>query len=332
MVAVACCNFPTALLVLDDDEDFLENIQNVLSKQHTCICTKDVNKAKETLIKNRDWTKSLLKEGVSKGYSDENPAMFSVDMDISLLKKQVYEQNRFENIAVAIIDYDMPGKNGLAFVRSLRNSKIKIIMLTGKAQQSTIIQAFNKKEIHRYISKGDPDYLKILLQYVNELQEEFFLDFSKFILDSMKESKHKIFENKSYVDLFNKIIRENNIIEYYLLDESGSFLMLDIAGNQIWFIVKSEEDMKHFCELAQGDSDTPAYVLKNLKDRQSLTHFQTFKESTATAKHWNLVDAKPLDEKKQYFYALVKNDDRFQLDNSHIRSYQKFIKSKKDMI
>lgn len=247
-------------------------------------------------------------------------------MDISLLKTQVYDSNRFKHVAVAVIDYDMPEKNGLEFVRSLGDSQIKIIMLTGKAQQSTVIQAFNQKETHRYVSKGDPDYLEIIFQYIDELQEEFFLDFSKFILDSMKESKHKVFENRSFVELFNKIIQENKIVEYYLLDESGSFLILDAAANQIWLIIKSEEDMKHFYELAQNDADTPAYVLKNLKNRKMLTHFQTFDESKAAAKHWDLIDAQSLDEKKEYFYALVKNNEHFQMDSSHIKAYQKFLK------
>ncbi len=196
-------------------------------------------------------------------------------MDVSLLKKQIYNPDRFKHIAIAIVDYDMPKKNGLEFIRELNDSQIKVIMLTGKATQDTVIKAFNDKEIHRYVSKGDPDYLKKVSQYINELQAEFFFDFSKFILDSIKESENKVFENKSFIDLFNKIVRENEIIEYYLLDESGSFLMLDAAGNnQIWLIIKSKKDMQHFYEIAQDDPDLlPAETLKKLKESQDINAF-----------------------------------------------------------
>lgn len=324
MVNIACCNFPTTLLVLDDDQYFLKAIKYALSDKYKSICTDDINYAGDILTKNREWTKLLLQEGVSQIYLHEEPTLFSVGMNVSLLKEQVHNSNRFRHIAIVIIDYDMPEKNGLEFVRSLEDSQIKIIMLTGKAQQSTVIQAFNQKEIHRYVSKGNPDYLKILLQYIDELQDEFFFDFSKFILDSMKESKHKIFENKSFINLFNKTIRENEIIEYYLLDESGSFLMLDAtANNQIWLIIKSKEDMHHFYDLAHSD-DISTETLKNLKECKILTHFKALEENTS-AKSWYFIDAQSLDEKKEYFYTVLKNDKHFQIKRSRIKSYQEFL-------
>ena len=131
-------------------------------------------------------------KGSHKYIADDDPSVFSVSMDVSLLKNQIYNPDRFKHIAIAIVDYDMPKKNGLEFIRELNDSQLKVIMLTGKATQDTVIKAFNDKEIHRYVSKGDPDYKKVS-QYVRELQVEFFFDFSKFILDSLKESKNKIF-------------------------------------------------------------------------------------------------------------------------------------------
>lgn len=332
MSIIACCSFPTTLLLLDDDQDFLKNIKYALSSKYKCTCTPDAAKARDVLIKNRDWTKSLLQEGIERVYNEEDPALLTVSMNVSLLKEKIYDPKRFNHIAIAIVDYDMPEKNGLDFIRSLDDSQIKFIMLTGKAEQSTVIKAFNEREIHRYVSKGDPDYLKTILQYVNELQQEFFLDFSKFILDSLlKGSKTDIFENKSFKELFDKVIRENNIIEYYLLDEFGSFLMQDAsAQKQVWLIVKPEIEMQHRYELAQDDSDTPAYVMKNLKNRQLITYFHTLQDGVISAKYWNLIDAHPLDEKKEHYYGIVKNDedDYFNIDHSRIKSYNEFLKTK----
>lgn len=219
----------------------------------------------------------------------------------------------------------MPKKNGLEFVRDLKDSQIKIIMLTGKAEQGTVIKAFNDGEIHRYVSKGDPNYLKIIDQYINELQAEFFLDFSKFILESLK-SETRVFEDKPFIEFFNKIIRENSIVEYYLLDESGSFFLQDAtAKNQVFLIVKSEQNMQNLQDLAD-DSDTPGYILHQIKDRLSLTHFNTHEESVAEVKDWRLIPAHPLNEEKKYYYAILKNDRCFQLDRSRIKPYQDFLK------
>lgn len=329
MPLIACCNFPTTLLVLDDDRELLENIQYVFLDKYKrkCICISDHHAAHDILNKNRGWTKSLLEKGVSQVHAEGDPSTFSVSLNVSLLKKQIYNLDRFKHIAIAIVDYDMPTKSGLEFIQELNDPQLKVIMLTGKATQDTVIKAFNNKEIHRYVSKGEPDYLKKVFQYVNELQTEFFLDFSKFILDSLKESEYKIFQNKSFIDLFNKIAQENEIVEYYLLDESGSFFMLDAAGNnQIWLIIKSKSDFRHFYELAQNDSDlVSAETLKKLKTRKILTHFKTFKESSSPANSWHFLEAQPLDEKKEFYYAIAKNDKIFQMKPSDIKSYQEFL-------
>lgn len=329
MSIIACCNFPTTLLALDDDQDLLDNIQYALSSQYKCICTSDPIEAYNLLDKNRGWTKSLLEKGVSQIYPEDDPSMFSVSLNIPLLKNQISNSDRFKHIAILIIDYDMPKKNGLEFIRELNDPQLKVIMLTGKATPDMVIKAFNDKKIHRYISKGEPDYDKKISQYINELQAEFFLDFSKFILDSLKESKNQILENKSFVDLLNNVIQENKIVEYYLLDESGSFLMLDDkADNQIWLIVKSKSDIQHFYELAQDDPDLPAETLKKLKDRKILTYFKAFKESMNSAHLWHFLEAEPLNEKKEFYYAIIKNDKHFQIKRSQIKSYQEFLKQK----
>lgn len=146
-------------------------------------------------------------------------------------------------------------------------------------------------------------------------------------MDSIKKSENKVFDNKSFIDLFNKTIRENEIVEYYLLDETGSFLMLNAsAQNQVWFIVKSKENIDHFYELARDERKMSPDVVKKLKNYELLTQFKTKEEGSADATSWHFVEAQPLDEKKEYFYSILKNDKRFQMERSRIKSYQEFLK------
>ena len=334
MAIISCCNFPTTLLVLDDDQDILKNIKYALSSQYKCICTSDIAQAEDILTKNRGWTKSLFGKGVSRIYQDDDPSIFSMSMDVPLIKKQVYNPDRFKHLAIIIVDYDMPGKNGLEFIRGLSDTQIKIIMLTGKAEQKTVIKAFNEREIHRYVSKADPDNLQTISQYIKELQDEFFFDFSKFILDSFltaKESETKIFKDESFITLFNKIIEENDIVEYYLLEESGSFFFQDAtAENQIFLIAKSKGDMQEYYELAEDDEAVPPDVVTKLKECKLIPCFNKPRDKIESAKYWNFVEAKPLNAKKKYYYAILNKDkdNYFKIDRSRIKSYQEFLSSK----
>lgn len=70
-----------------------------------------------------------------------------------------------------------------------------------------------------------------------------------------------------------------------------NFLILGVeAKNQIWLIIKYEPDMQHLHAIAD-EPKTPAYILKQLKNRKLLTHFKTKAESTIPVKDWHLIDA-----------------------------------------
>jgi len=322
MIKIPCCYFPTNLLIVDDDQDLLKSIRLFFEEDYKTTCVSDLKKASAIISENNDWINKLLE--VSRFYDPLETARFSVEMDLSLLHKQVYNPKRFNHVAILIVDYDMPAMNGLDFIRSLGDHQLKIIMLTGKATPETVIKAFNNKEIHRYVSKGEPDYLQTTAKYIKELHREFFMDFSKFLLDSLK-TETKIFQDEDFKNIFEKTVDENHIVEFYLLDESGSFLMLDAkVENQIWLIIKSEEEMRVLYELATGDKDVPTHVIKKLKNRETLTHFKPG-ESNLEAKYWNLVDARPLNEKKEFYYSFLKNNEDFEVDSSKIKSYADFL-------
>lgn len=91
MTKIACCNFPTTLLALDDDSDFLKTIKYTLKKKYPCICTSDSSQAYDILVKNREWTKLLLeKMGIERVFQDQSHS-FSVEMNISSLRENVYD-------------------------------------------------------------------------------------------------------------------------------------------------------------------------------------------------------------------------------------------------
>lgn len=56
-----------------------------------------------------------------------------------------------------------------------------------------------------------------------------------------------------------------------------------------------------------------------------MTHFKAG-GAHLEAKYWNIVDAQPLDNEKEYYYAILKNDDDFIMDRSKIKSYADFLK------
>ena len=59
------------------------------------------------------------------------------------IHKVIYDSKRFAMKTVVVVDYSMPNMNGLEVCKALEDLPLKFIMLTGKAEPETAIEAFN---------------------------------------------------------------------------------------------------------------------------------------------------------------------------------------------
>ena len=68
-----------------------------------------------------------------------------------MIRNVVHDPDRFAEVSVAIVDYDMPGENGMEICRRLRNHPVRTVMLTGKADEKLATSAFNQGLIDRFV-------------------------------------------------------------------------------------------------------------------------------------------------------------------------------------
>lgn len=243
----------------------------------------------------------------------------SVNLDISRIFKKVYDKNRFEHIAVLVLDYDMPGVNGLELARELKSkTPVKIVMLTGEADKNTVIEAFNANEIDRFISKSNFDYHEKLLEYIKQLQLQYFIDLSAAVLDSLAPDSSHPLKNEIFIKFFDTLIKDNNIVEFYLIDESGSFLLLNREAKPLWLIVRRDEDMQSFYEMADGEK-LDKDLVKDLQDRKKVVTSNDRESVIPLISEWKIYDAKKLENEK-ICYALLTDED-FNLQENNIISY-----------
>ena len=165
-----------------------------------------------------------------------------VKINLAALHQQIYaEPPRFNRQMILIVDYAMPEMNRIDLAKLVRrelSSSFKIIMLTGEADQLTAVRAFNDKLIDRFILKSSPDYIEKLLEYIQELQTEYFKELSNLVLGSSVSEQSTVRQDPKFVKLFNDIVQQHHAVEYYLLEEPGSYLFLDEKKNPVWLILK----------------------------------------------------------------------------------------------
>jgi len=318
MQTLAYFYYPTTAVIVDDDTDFLNSLKLALAPHCRSLLFTSPEQAKDFLVK--DYQNYLELNPIHNDYEIFSDVQAKID--IPSIHKTVFNPDRFKQSIVAIVDYDMPTFNGLALARKIRAATpTKIIMLTGEADKNTAIDAFNKQEIDSFIIKNSESYLDKLLQCFSQLQHAWFAEQSKSLTDAFRSVKHHPSQDLDFIQLFDQICTNHQIVEYYLIDESCSFLMLDKTGRITWLITRTEEDMQTYYELAE---DAPPAFLKLLQDRKKIANFSQIGDAIEPIDKWKIHDALQLKDKPIY-YCVVPGKDGFSIDDKPILSYEEFL-------
>lgn len=220
----------------------------------------------------------------------------------------------------------MPGLNGEELFEKIRHIPVKKILLTGEEGYEKAVKMFNIGLIDRFFRKSDENLFEKLLEEIADLKIQFFQKLSHSALLTMQKKSPVIsFNDPAFIKFFLETTAQNNTVEYYALDESGSYLLVNTEGQSTLLIVKSKEDMKVLYEIAEGENNVSQDILENLKKKKKLTHFFTKNESIAPVNEWLLYDAQHLQgDAQSYYYTLLKNTKKFKL-KSEIYNYHKFL-------
>ncbi len=314
---------PTEVVLVDDDIDYSQNLEAVmLDKEVPIRIFNDPKKALEFLKEKPPINFSDKSVRIEEEYSEKT----IFNLDLSQLHKEIYNKNRFNEIAVIIVDFAMPGLNGEELFEQIRHMPVKKILLTGEEGYEKAVKMFNTGLIDRFFRKSDENLFEKLLQEIADLKIEFFQKLSHSALLAMEKKSSTIsFNDPTFIKFFLETIEQNNAVEYYALDESGSYILFNKEGQPTLLIVKSKEDMKVLYEIADGENNISQDILEVLKKKKKLTHFFTKKDSIAPANEWQLYDALHLQSDSQsYYYAVLKNTKKFKL-KSEIYNYHKFL-------
>ena len=124
--------FPTQVILLDDDPDFLEGVSLMLNK---CLSFKLFQSAQQALdYVNNAHRHVKIQERCYSNYKTgplESDSLSHIDID--KLHLEVLNGSRFQTASTVIVDYSMPEMNGLEFLLQLKNPFIKKVLLTGQA-------------------------------------------------------------------------------------------------------------------------------------------------------------------------------------------------------
>ena len=220
--SIPTCYFPSTALFLDDSRDFLLNFVLQLDEG---VAYRTFNSPRQALdyIHSKRCEQDLVSQHCLTEYTEAKNCPLTnhtINLDLAAIYAEIYNPHRFSEISVVVVDYAMPGMDGLEFCRRIENSNIKKILLTGQADEKLAIAAFNEGLIHRYIKKSDVNAAALITKSIYDLQLQYFQTMSDMVVRMLSVTSPNCLRDKKFAQFFSQLRDEKGIVEYYLVVET----------------------------------------------------------------------------------------------------------------
>ena len=318
--------YPVSSVFVDRSQDFLTYFTRQLDQQLFAYSFTSTVEALAWLKKTkrlttiRERSVKLNEELVGNPITNQ-----TITLDLEEIYKEIYNPKRFSEIAVIIVNYDLEGLNGIEFLEKLKHQPVKKILISSKIRKEEVYDAFNRGIIDSYINKTDRDVLNKINDTIHELQRQFFYDTSEEIRTILLKDQRSFITDPIFAEFFVKFCQKHNIVEYYLLELTGTFLLLDGDANTSYLVVKCYEDLHLHYEFAQ-DNGAPESVLQAIRGGEKIPF------TANSDDYFNLQDTEewlthiyPAEELKgkfnTYYYSYIPNLASDLIDSKRIYSY-----------
>lgn len=296
------CIYPTTVVLVDDNQRFLADISENLQQKGIKLITFDSCEKAFIYLESQPKPQSLLSK---QNQDDDQTSSVSIDFNTVLNKR--YDNERYNEVSVVVADYDMPDMKGNDFLCILSNRNAKKIMLTGYADHPTAINLLNHKIIDTFIEKKPSNAGDKLYEQIIALQQAYFAGLTQPITEHLLLEAPYL-SHDTYQQLLQEVINAHDVIEHYLISNTGSRFMKTRHGKEIWLTLAGDDDIEGWLETAEY-ADAPKAIVDALKNRRQIPVFTSEAQMDASPQEWTslMVNTKKAEmDGMKIYYALAR--------------------------
>lgn len=325
---LSACSYPTTSVFIDDNSDFLKLMELTIDDK-PCLFFNDPADALE-FFNHKYKSDPFIEHCIHAVKNEVNPDHVALEVNIRSIHNEIYNIDRFQQISTIFVDYGMPSMNGLDFLKEFNEPYIRRILLTGEAGHDVAVQAFNCGAIDGYISKGTVNLAEKIKSVQLEQEVKYFLNLTRILFSNSPKNKQAplFLEDPIFVEFFNDFRRSHHVLEYYLMDNTGSYLLINEEGKVSWFAVKSEEELNELFKHAQVE-EIQKQVIKSLKEKKKLLFLPGDMDLEISPSEWHafLYPASQLQGKETYYYSYIDNLKAYDKHLKKMSTFESYMES-----
>lgn len=265
---------PALTILVDDSQSFLASLSFQLEPQFECKAFDDAQAALRWLQGTEGKRAVGDEETIRVNFDEDSDSLDhrNVSLYLDRIYRTVMDRKRFDTPAVLIVDYAMPGMNGVEFCERCRDMPIKKILLTGQADEKIAIDAFNRKLIDCFVRKSDPGAIDFLRTEIPRLQRAFFDNRTHTLKDLLARHIYSFLYDPAVGDLMEELRKRYRFVEHYLFPNPPGILFFDDRGRATLMVIETREGLTAHYEIAQ-DQGAPKDLLAGLKEFRLVPFF-----------------------------------------------------------
>lgn len=185
-----------------------------------------------------------------------------------LLNYWANHPSRYELAKTCVVDYAMPGTNGLQVLDTLLDWPGSRVLLTGQADEQVAVKAFNSGLIDQFVPKQVPNITHHLLGVLRKLSRAAHPRLNTLWRGALRPAQQSMLQLPS-VSLALQAHAERYWVEYAVLGEPFGVLGLTAGGECHWLQLEPTAGLKDLAELA-GTAGLGFDVVRAIENGQQL--------------------------------------------------------------
>jgi len=195
-----------------------------------------------------------------------------IRFNLAALEREITDVQRFARLSVLLIDYAMPQMNGLEFSAQVADPDAKRVLLTGVADESTAVEAFNDGLIDLYLPKARLAQAGSLEPFIQTMQHAYFQQYTARLTSNVSMQTPPFMQDPAIVGYFSQLLRKHQIVEYFLVNDPDGYLLLQADGTMFRLIIGNRQQNALALTRAQR-CDAPRKWLRRLETGKALAWF-----------------------------------------------------------
>ena len=264
--------YPTTVCFVDDSGDFLDSLKSLMEMNGNPLHRSLFFSKPEDLLEHlKGAPKRADILGAYAMLSEEDQWEHKqIDVNFHDVAHISHNKNRFDQVLVVVADYQMPSMTGLELAEHLKPYGVKTILLTGEADETKAIQAFNQRLIDRFLKKESTNLSETLETYIQELLMDAQEESTHLFKEALQlETQDTAYGRDGFMDFLKDYFLKSKAVEYYPMGTTGSSLFVDQSGDL---------ELLHVLTLEQNLALLDLHVDQSKLDDTTLQEIQSGKK------------------------------------------------------